>query len=270
MVEVIISLVIVTMVLASIVSLTYAVAVTTESTDDNSKVQAQLRISTMRITELIKHCRLICHHKENNLAIWAADDNEDGQINLAELVYIGSDANKNYLRILKFHDEDRVLQLNQIELLSNLANYGTENYTESFLLPTCSNLKFTLDQDPPYTQLASVGFDLSENEQSHHYSTDVTVGAWAGHLLSLDGSAIVTDDDEGSGSGADDSDDDDPNDPNNWWDDIDPNDPNSWWEIDPNDWEIDPNDWEIIIIEPIKPPIKKIKFPKPPIASPWM
>ena len=143
---------------------------------------------------------------------------------------------------MKFYDEDEVLQLNEIELFSNLANYDTENYRESFVIPTCSNVKFTLDQDPPYTQLAAVEFDLVENGQSHNYSIDVAVQSWAGHLLSLDGAAIVTDDDDGpagSGSGDDDED-----------------------EIDPNDkWEIKP----IEPIEPIKP-----KSPKPPIASPWM
>jgi len=88
LVELLVALVVTSIILAAVATLTYALGSANETSDDTSEKQAQVRYATLRISELIRYCKLICAAPGDDLAVWRADDNADGEINPQELVYL--------------------------------------------------------------------------------------------------------------------------------------------------------------------------------------
>lgn len=88
LVELLMALVVTAVILTAVITLAFAVGVANDSSNDMAQKQAQLRYATLRISELIKHCRLICGTPGNDMVVWKADYNNDGKINPGELIYI--------------------------------------------------------------------------------------------------------------------------------------------------------------------------------------
>jgi hypothetical protein len=63
------------------------------------------------------------------------------------------------------------------------------------LIPQCSNVQFSFDVLPPWTQFVSISFDLVEDNMPRQYQINAVVRGWAGNLLNAAGTALVSDDD---------------------------------------------------------------------------
>lgn len=199
LVELLVALVVTSVILGAVATLAYAVEAANDVGDDTTQKQAQVRYATLRISELIRHCRLICSTAGDDLAVWRADDNGDGQVNDNELVYIEAGASRNYLRLLEFPSGTSTsVPLGQIQdgtAKANLiASYGGR---QTILLPECSELQFLVDSAVPGTRFVSISFKLTENDIVRQYQINATLRSWAGHLLDGSGNLVSVDDDEG-------------------------------------------------------------------------
>jgi hypothetical protein len=183
-------------ILTSIVTLAFAMSSANDATDDTSLKQAQVRYATLRISELIRHCKLICGTPNNDLAIWREDANDIGQININEIVFIERGMDRNLLRLCEFPSSDTTqVNLSQIQTLSP-DDYSVRRVT---LIPQCSNVQFNLYITPPYSatpyaKFVSILFELVEDNAVHQYQINAALGGWAGNLLK-DGEIVSQDDD---------------------------------------------------------------------------
>jgi prepilin-type N-terminal cleavage/methylation domain-containing protein len=191
LVELLVALVVTGIVLAAVATLAFAMGTANDVADDSSQKQAQVRYATLRISELIRHCKLICGTPGGDLAVWRADDNGNGQININELVYIERGTSGDYLRLCEFPSSDTSpVNLSDIETLS------TSGYSVTYvpLVPQCSNVQFSFDAAPPNSRLVSIAFDVLENDIVRQYQISAALRGWAGNLLDGSGN-IVSDDD---------------------------------------------------------------------------
>ncbi len=191
LVELLVALVVTGIVLAAVATLAFAMGTANDVADDSSQKQAQVRYATLRISELIRHCKLICGTPGDDLAVWRADDNGNGQININELVYIERGISGDYLRLCEFPSSDTSpVNLSDIETLS------TSDYSVTYVLlvPQCSNVQFSFDAAPPNSRLVSIAFDVLENDIVRQYQISAALRGWAGNLLDGSGN-IVSDDD---------------------------------------------------------------------------
>ena len=192
LVELLLALIVTGILLAAVTTLAFAVGAANDTTDDTSQKQAQVRFATLRISELIRHCKLICGTPNGDLAIWRADNNGDGQININELVYIERGVGGDYLRFCEFPLSDA-----SIVNLSDIQTLSTSSYSVTYILlvPQCTNVQFSFDVVPPYSRFVSISFDVLENGIIRQYQINTSLRGWAGNLLDAGGNNIVSDDD---------------------------------------------------------------------------
>jgi len=196
--ELLVTLVVTGLLLSALATLAFALSSATSAENDTAVMQAQLRQGTLRLQELVWNCRLICATEGYALAVWADDDNADGQINVNELVYLDRGDTGDTLRLCWFSSvgnphvtlSSGSLSSTQSELISG------HNGTYVSLIPDAQNVQFVFDVDPPLAQWLTTSFDLTENGSVHPYQIDATLRAWAGHLLNEAGDTLVSDDDE--------------------------------------------------------------------------
>lgn len=193
LVELLVALIVTGIVLAAVATLAFAIEAANDVTDDSSQKQAQVRFTTLRISELIRYCKMICGTPGGDLAVWRADDNGDGQINVNELVYIERGTDRDYLRLCEFPSSDTSLvNLSEIETLS------TSSYSVTYvpLVPQCSNVQFGfLPELPPKSRFVTISFAVVENDAVRQYQISTALRGWAGNLLDGSGNNIVSDDD---------------------------------------------------------------------------
>jgi len=192
LVELLVALIVTGIVLAAVATLAFAMGAANDQTNDTSQKQAQVRYATLRISELIRHCKLICGTPGNDLAVWRADDNNDGQININELVYIEGGTGRDFLRLCEFPSSDTSLVS-----LSDIATLSTSDYSVTYvpLVPQCSNVEFGFDVVPPKSRFVSIAFYVLENDIVRQYQISTALRGWAGNLLDGSGNNIVSDDD---------------------------------------------------------------------------
>ena len=195
LIELLVALIVSSIILAAVATLAFAMSSANDASDDTSIKQAQLRYATLRISELVRHCKLICGTPGNDLAVWKADTNGNGLININELVYIEREADANCLSLCEFPaSATSTVTLSGIETLSP-ESYSKSSITRATLIPQCSNVTFLTDASPPLTKFLSISFDLVENNAVRHYQINTALRGWAGNLLNAAGDAIVSDDD---------------------------------------------------------------------------
>jgi prepilin-type N-terminal cleavage/methylation domain-containing protein len=199
LVELLVALIVSSVVLTAVATLAYALGSANDSTDDTSRKQAQVRYTTLRISELVRHCKLICFAGPADFAVWRADENNDGRINFSELVYIEKGAGANHLHFCQFPvswGSDPVVNLSDIRAFSTSWWAARNMAIESTaLIPQCSNVQFSFDVLPPRTQFVSISFDLVEDNMPRQYQINALVRGWASNLLNAAGTALVSDDD---------------------------------------------------------------------------
>jgi prepilin-type N-terminal cleavage/methylation domain-containing protein len=197
LIELLVGLLVTSIILSAVATLAFALSSANTASDDTAFKQTQLRHATLRVSDLIRTCRLICAAPGNDLVVWAADTNDIGHINLNELVYIERGAGLDRLRLTRLFSSDNPRKtLSELRLPTTktelAATYGA---TYAPLIPDCNNLCFYLDRAPPATRLVSITFDLTENRIVRRYQITAGLRAWAGHLLN-DVNEIVDSDDD--------------------------------------------------------------------------
>ncbi len=197
LVELLVVLIISSIILAAVATLAFAMSSANISADDTNSKQSQVRFATLKISDLIRHCRLICSASVSEMAIWKTDDG-DGIIDVNELVFIqiqnDPDA-EGYQRLCLYEFPSTCIgekSLADIAAISP-ADYSLEPVT---LVSECNNVDFK-DEDgmlpDTETRFVSISFKLVENGIEHQYQVNNTLRSWAGNLL--DGENIVSDDD---------------------------------------------------------------------------
>ena len=191
LIELIIALIVTSIIVTAVVTLANALDTANEFTEDTCKTQVQIRFATLRISELIRHCKLICGTPGGELAVWRAD-NGDGQININELVYIERGTDCDYLRLCEFPSSDSsVVNLSDIDTLS------TSSYDVTYvpLVPQCSNVEFGFLPDlPPQSDFVTISFKVVENGVTRQCQINAALRCRAENLLDGSGN-IVSDDD---------------------------------------------------------------------------
>lgn len=195
LVELLMALVITSLVLAAVASLAYALSAASDSTGDLSEKQAHLRYATLRIGELLRHCKIICGVPGGDLAIWRADDNVNSKININELVYIT--AGSGSLTLVEFDSSgNSVISRSGIGSLSTewwLTYNGNTEYTQ--LIPECTNVLFEFDTAPPETRFVSISFEIPEDGIVRRYQINGFLRGWSEDLLDESGEIVTGDDD---------------------------------------------------------------------------
>jgi prepilin-type N-terminal cleavage/methylation domain-containing protein len=197
LVELLMALIVASIILTAVVTLAHTLGAVSDATNDMAEKQAQVRYASIRISELIRHCKLICGTSGSDVAVWRADDNGDGEINPQELVYLDAGTDRNYISLLDFPSAENW----QVTLSSILSGTAKQELIliceerETALVPECNNVQILLDVAPPRSKSASVYFGLIENGVVHKYQISDTIRGWSGHLLNEAGDAIVGDDD---------------------------------------------------------------------------
>lgn len=201
LVELMVALIVTGIILSAVATLAFAFSAVNDATDDTDRKQAELRYATLKISDLIRHCKLICSVTDGDLVIWR-DDNVSGgenEINPEELVYI--ETSNDQIRILDFPDCPSWLKTFQIQLSwlqsswikTTLLGYCDEEYV--VVIPECSNVQFQFDASPPQSQFVNISFNLTENGIDRQYQIDNALRCWAGHLLNSAGTDLTSDDD---------------------------------------------------------------------------
>jgi prepilin-type N-terminal cleavage/methylation domain-containing protein len=197
LVELLITMVVTGIILLAVTTLAFAMSSASRSSEDTFLQETQLRQARLRIGELVRTCRMICAAPGSDLAIWQTDANNDGMINVSELVYIERGDGLNTLRLCQFAPgQNDVIALPSLTVATMKA-FLVSKYSEVYvrLIPACQNVRFGLDTAPPFTRQVTISFGLSANGVPHPYEINVTLRAWAGHLLNSDGTVLVSDDD---------------------------------------------------------------------------
>ena len=193
--ELLVALIVTSIVFTAVATLAYTLGAVNDASDDTSQKQAHLRAVTLRVSELIKHCRLVCISSASGIAVWQKDDVDVGQININELVYIDAGPGRNHIRFYSANSATNpVITLSEIDSVGSswwLGYYNSNTYAE--LLPVCSDVQFLTEPAAPQTRFVSVSFDLEENDITHNYQINAALRSWAGNLLG--GGDIVSDDD---------------------------------------------------------------------------
>lgn len=201
-VELLVALVVTSVILSAVAALAFAMNTAANVGADTALSQAQLRHTCLRLRDLIGNGKLICAAPGNDLVVWRADDNGNEAIDVNEVVYIERGTDLNRLRLCRFETVGSNLvtlgDLADSNSKSALAARHNEQFTP--LVPDCNDVSFTCRRDDPsdpmpLTRHVTVSLGLIENGSVRRYEIDAALRAWAGHLLSADGTALVSDDD---------------------------------------------------------------------------
>jgi len=197
LVELLVALILVGILLSAVAAVAYALDNATAVGEDVTVKQAQLRHTTLHILDLVRTCRMICAAPGNDLVLWKADENGDGRINVNELVYIEAGDNLDKLQLCCFDSSADEVAFGSLALSTTKADLiAAYDPAYKTLLPDCSNVAFTVDSTPPWTNTLTVGFDLTEEGRVCRYEISATLCAWAGHLLDDSGALVTTGDDD--------------------------------------------------------------------------
>ena len=207
LVELMVALMVTSIVLTAVATLAYALGTVNEASDDTSRKQAEVRYATLKISELVRHCKLICATPGNDIVIWKADDSpSNGRIDVLELAYIENVSGENCVKLLEFDDCPPSLitlfrdEPSPINLLgqSGRKDFFVEQCTEtrSYLIRECSNVQFLFDELPPWSGLVTISFEVQENEVLHSYQISAALRGRAGNLLNSSGEIVSIGDDD--------------------------------------------------------------------------
>jgi len=198
--ELLVALIVSSIVLGAVAALAYALGKANDSTEELSQKQAQLRYTTIRLSRLVRYSKLVCGTPGNSLALWQADDNDKDKINPAEIVYIETGSDSNYIDLLEFDASGpaagQQISINEIQsgaartwLLANC----TPRYIR--LISQCDNLTYTLDKSTPDTGTVNISFEISENGNMQTYQITASLIGRAANLLDSTGNIVDDDDD---------------------------------------------------------------------------
>jgi prepilin-type N-terminal cleavage/methylation domain-containing protein len=197
LVELLVALMVTSIVLAAVATLAFAVSRANDTTNDTAYKQMQVRYATLRVSEMVRNCKLICCATADDFAIWRADDNNDGQINIGELVYIERGPGKDHLQLTEFTSSNSAV-INLSSIQGRATSWWTpycSSATFAQLIPQCSNVQFSFDVLPPRSKFVNISFEIAEGGIAHQYQISAKLRGWAGNRLNAVGTALISDDD---------------------------------------------------------------------------
>jgi prepilin-type N-terminal cleavage/methylation domain-containing protein len=200
LVELMVGLMVTSIILSAVATLAFAMSTASRAGGDSAARQARIRHATLYLSEMIGNCKLICAAPDHDLVLWRADDNDNGRINLNELIYIDRDSTANMLRLFRFsaasNPEYTLAKLSQVLTKKQLEN--TYALKSTPLMPDCNDVQFGfLDAVPPRTGLLAITFGFVEDGTYQRCETVVAVRGRADYLLSATvPPEIVTGDDD--------------------------------------------------------------------------
>ena len=198
LVELLVALMVTGIILSAVATLAYALGVSYEASDDTSGKQAQVRTASLRISELIRHAKLICAAPGNDLAIWALDSNADNQINPTELVYIEAGTGRDQLTLLDFSSSN-IWAVSLADIRSGSAKtvlISSCQERRTTFIPECNNVEFVGLREPvAESDFVGISFDIEENGETKNYQIAAGLRGWSGNLLNAAGDSLVSDDD---------------------------------------------------------------------------
>ena len=170
--ELLIALMVMSIVLSAVATLAFALDSANDSSSDISQKQGQLRYATLRVSELIRHCKRICAQPGDDVVIWKSDENGDDQKNVNEIVYIEAGPDRDYLRICELYsDDNQILSTTKLRSLSCKDELKAScDVTSIQMIPQCDNVEFSLHgATGSGAKRLSVSFDLAEDGVWHNY-----------------------------------------------------------------------------------------------------
>ncbi len=199
LVELMVSLMVTSIILSAVATLAFAMSNASTAGGDSALRQAQLRHATVRLSELIGNCKMICAAPGTDLAVWTADTNGNGLINVNELIYVERGTDRKYLRLRRLSSGSNptrtIAQLALTTTKTQLLNLCSSS-TISFI-PDCEDASFAFhDVAPPRTGLLAVSFSLMENGVYQRHEIVTGVRCRADYLLNAAGEIITTGDDD--------------------------------------------------------------------------
>lgn len=200
LIELLVALIVTSIVVTAVATLSSALATANDFTNDTSKIQAEIRFAALRVSDLIRYSRLVCYAGSDDLAVWRADDNNDGQINISELVYIECGSAQDHLRFCEFESTNNTaINPSSVKAFATSwwsAYSSSVNYTT--LVPQCSKVQFRFDVLPILPALGSrfvsISYEVVENGATRQCQINAELRGRAGNLLDESGN-IVSDDD---------------------------------------------------------------------------
>ncbi len=200
-IELLVALTVTGLILSAVATLAFAMSSATRASESAAFAQTEVRTATLRLVDLIRNCRMICAAPGDDIAIWRADENNDGLINPNELVYIERGTTHSYLQLGQFsHAADPNVPLSSLSLpgtKEDLAKSYTKN--DVVLLHSASNVQFCppdFDEPcPPTTRGLVISFDLTQDLVTHHYEIDLTMLGSAINLIDTASGNLTRDDD---------------------------------------------------------------------------
>jgi prepilin-type N-terminal cleavage/methylation domain-containing protein len=198
LVELMVTLVITGIILSAVATLAYAMNSASQTGNEVALTQAQLRLGTLRVLDVIQNCRMVLTASDTELAIWRSDYNEDGHINVNELVFLDCTATHDTLRLVWSSSASNPevtfsggsLSVSQADVMNCYEGVCLP------LLPECNNVQFVCDVAAPSTRRVTISFELTQEGVAHEYEIDATLRAWAGHLLNDAADGLMTEDDD--------------------------------------------------------------------------
>ncbi len=197
MVELLVALMVSGVIFGAIATLTFAVTNAAEVNDEASFTQAQVRYTTVRLTELLKNAKLITQAGSfYDLAVWKDDTNGDNQINTDELVFVEIGSARDSISLLEFGASSWPMPLSNIQDGSAKMglNLAAVTKTTTEIIPQCSKAMFypvDVDED---SEVVSILFEMTENGQARSYQISAALRCHAENLLTDWG--LTSDDDD--------------------------------------------------------------------------
>jgi prepilin-type N-terminal cleavage/methylation domain-containing protein len=206
LVELLVGLMVTSIILSAVATLAFAMSTASTAGGDSASKEARIRQTTLYLSELISNCKLICANvssaTDKDLVLWRADDDNNGKINVSELVYIERGAAANMLQLCQFSPPpaaNPVKTLAQLRLpTTKLQLRNLYSLKSTLLISDCNNVQFGFrDASPPKTGLLAITFGFVEDGVYQRYETVVAVRGRADYLLTTaTPPEIVTGDDD--------------------------------------------------------------------------
>jgi prepilin-type N-terminal cleavage/methylation domain-containing protein len=198
LVELLVALAVTSVILSAVATLAFAMSSATRASEDAAFSQTEMRTATLHLAELIRNCRMICAAPGDDLVVWKSDDNNDGRINLNELVYIERGTTHSFLKLGQFSNAaDPCVPFSSLGLTGTKASLATSyGKTDVVLIRSASNVQFTWDPPSPTNRRVVISLDLAQDQAVRHYEVQLTAVGSAANWLNTTATALVTQDDD--------------------------------------------------------------------------
>jgi len=177
LVELLVALVITGIVISTVATLAFAFGQARDFSELTSRRQSRIRFTTLKLSELIRNCRLVNFITDEKIAVWRDDENDDEKININELVFIDRGPERNYIKLIEYSDAS-IVDFGEVII----PNPGWNNNT-IILIEECTDVEYHVDLAAPETNFLTISFDISEDSGIQHYQLSSRLRCRADYLI---------------------------------------------------------------------------------------